>query len=267
MFANALIALLFCLPAYSQSVSGEGVDDLPPDAEVPEVEPSPEPTPLTEDEKWEFDIQNKVPTALRREPPAYPGGFLGPRISYGMGSAMIPRYGLGEDRTERETFPMSSPYFGIDAGYTPPLKRWGGGITFDAGIFKNQPDYLATAPVHLTSGIYMNYVPTWRMRVLLGFDALNQLRLVYPSGQILNLRGWGLRTAFHFRSRQPRWENFEVFGFFAWSHYQRVFAGSGGNGQDYPVTDISEPGKIVQSFLFSVGIQYNWKFVRYSSFR
>ena len=230
---------------------------LTPEPEIiPEASPSPRA--LTEDELWEQEIRNKVPTAQRRHMPVWPGRFVGFRFGFGIGSASIPQYSPSQTIVPLASVGQFAPFLGVEVGYVPPLGKLGVSVSFEYGLFLSTPDFLQSAPSRMSLSIGANYVPTRRMRLFLGFTPFTTMRITpYGVGgaasDSVSLQGNGLRAGVHLRSRQPSLRKFEAFAVFSWDHF--INAESSRSG--HPISDSIGPDFISQAFYGTLGIQYN----------
>ncbi|MBL7715027.1 MAG: hypothetical protein JNL01_06125 [Bdellovibrionales bacterium] len=229
------------------------VDELPP-------EPKPSPTPLTEDELAEWEIENKIPMSRRKKLSSWPGTFAGVRISYLMGASTVPKLGLGSELNTTADLPFRAPHIGIDLGYTPRYSHWGIGFSFDLSAGMPKLDYLKSSPIHGVGTIYANYSPYRTVRWVFGVNVLSQTQLVYFGGQTLRMQGFGFRGGVHFRSTRTNWKAFEVFAHAGWNQLTNISAGFGENQANYDPRKFL--GQDVSTFnVWGVtGVQYNFQF-------
>lgn len=249
-------------PVWAQDVVDDlEVDLTSPDSTVDELppEPKPSPTPLTEDELAEWEVQNKIPMSRRKKLSSWPGTFFGFRASYLFGAATVPRLGLGDAVSASEDLSFRAPHLGIDMGYTPKYARWGMGISADLSAGMPKSDYMKSAPLHGLVTIYANYVPSRYIRWILGVNVLSQTQIVYFGGQTVRMQGFGFRGGVHFRSAKPSWKPFELFAHAGWVQLTNVSAGFGNNQANYdPRKFLGETASTYNAW-FVTGIQYNFQ--------
>ncbi len=227
---------------------------------LPEVTPeaSASPRPPSEDELWEQEIRDKVPTAQRRHYATWPGRFIGFRLGLEVGSASIPQFSPTQIGVPLYSVGSFGPALGMEFGYVPVLGKWGVSVIFDGSLSLSTPDYLQSAPKRLSLVVGALYVPTRRMRLFFGFAPFTAMRVV-PFGvqstdhDPMTLEGVGLRAEIHLRSRRPSLGKFEAFASISWDRFVTVQSLGGGR----PVTDYIGPELFSQSFYGTLGIQYN----------
>jgi hypothetical protein len=189
----------------------------------------------------------------------WPGAYIGGRLGFSFGNALVPRYGDGEDRTARVAISQTAPYLGIELGYT--RRRWGFGLTFEGTFLTPKPDFLQDAPTHLLVGLQANYVRNESWRWVFGVDPFTYYRMAHPSGIVMTLGGVGGRAGAHYRFTDTDPDvapgSFEGFGYLYFSRFTVAEAGFRGNTRSYPPFDFVGVDKTTSLVMLMLGVQFS----------
>jgi hypothetical protein len=267
--AEAPVALS---PEPSPSVSPE--PEVEPLSIVPPVAPGQDTTPhpplppaervktpaelSTEDiielDKLDADAERRAKTRAKILRQPYPGTYVGARIGFGAGEALVPRFGVGQLLGARARYDTYTPYIGLEAGYAP--NGWGAGVALDGGFSLLNVDYLESRPFHFDTTIELIRAPLGgKLRWSFGFSPYSYYKMIYSSGESLTLRGIGVRAGVHLKGESYLGKYLEPYAYFTIDRFTEVEAGFGNNTANYSPADFVGTDTGLFVFMFVVGFQ------------
>ena len=240
--------------AFGEAVPADEPAETVPEEEGAIAEPEPEPEAVAEPEpepehkpKWVSPFHTK----------AWPGTFMAVRLSFGAGSATVPRYGVEEELLERVDLAQLAPYAGIELGATS--RRWGGSVSFSGTMIGSAPAHLASAPTHLVLAVNGYHAPRdSKYRWLFGLRPFTQYSMTSLTGQFLHVRGFGFQVGAHRLFSKGDSTAIEGFAILSFDRYTSVAAGFGGSQKDYPVEDFVGSRNLSSLLMLEVGIQFGF---------
>lgn len=191
----------------------------------------------------------------------WPGRFVGVRAGFGTGNALVPRFGFGGESQARAANLQAGAYVGLELGYVRSLRfgrnAMGASIVTEwafAGLAG--PDYLASAPQHLTAAFQLIFLQSERIRINAGVNLLSQYRQVFPSGQTLMSRGFGFRVGGSMLLTRPGAPALEAFATLSADRFTGVEAGFNSKTTSYASGDFIGD-KLSSLVLLKLGLQFS----------